>query len=998
SNGSESEELFYTVNAPSWIKVNEAYTEADGYDNGFGYAFGKADYNWIDISETGTSLKEHFDYDIYFTPVELEHFTFNWYGEEFSEINLSKSGFLTFDMDASASLGRSPYNYLPYTWNGVSLLSAFWGWNMVVTWDDADLLIHQSEEHVIIQWERINSRAQLRQDFTFQMILYPDGRVKYQYKSLDRNQAYFPHTIGFQNQGGEYGVMMIDDTTVDPANHNETAYMITPPLMGKLQPGESTTVDIQYTARDMAVGDYTGHVNVATNDVNNELQAFPVALSVTGEPVISINRQLIEFEALTYLESGDAQTMEMISIINEGSQPVAVLDINTIGEAGYFGNDLSTGAIIPAFGQFDFTLYYNALDADEHTAIMTISIEEAGDFDVTMVGNAVLPASFSYDAGSSSENDVLTWIVNENKTEAFDITLSNEGAEEAMSFDITLGIAHQGWNQVETPVEPEQHAVLKAAVQAPTKLKELNSIPFSSVATESATQLKAAMRTPHVFADSIAYDDASDIPWALYGSAEMQLKTATQFTVLQEEGFYLTHVNQFIRREEVNEPFIIQVLQGPDVANSQVLLSQEYYGQSAEGAMETIALDEQFYFESGSVFYIRIIYPMGITHALGVDANMPSVIGKYFVSFDDTDDWYAISDIWYYTYTFKTRAMSSNPNQWLSINPSFGSIESAGEQKVSFEINADKLNAGSYESYLHMAHNDPYKSNLRLPVLIRVNQAPIAGLPEQYTMYENETMTLSVPISDPEMDAISKIKWDQEHAFIGGSYADGVLALSLTPSFDMAGTYTYEVELSDEHGANATYSMAVEVKDVNRAPEVVTPIEDRQYYDNGDYEEIDLSNVFVDPDGDALSYSVMVENDELVKAFISTSSIALETLKPGETSITITAYDEHGLSAEHSFIVRIETPTNIDNILSSDIQVYPIPATDEIHVEIGSAIQGDFKLAIIGVDGSVKLMQELIKESAMQTFPINISQLKPGVYFIHISSGGIEVVKRMVKK
>ena len=104
------------------------------------------------------------------------------------------------------------------------------------------------------------------------------------------------------------------------------------------------------------------------------------------------------------------------------------------------------------------------------------------------------------------------------------------------------------------------------------------------------------------------------------------------------------------------------------------------------------------------------------------------------------------------------------------------------------------------------------------------------------------------------------------------------------------------------------------------------------------------------------------------------------------------------MSAEHSFIVRIETPTNVDKVLSSDIQVYPIPATDEIHVEIGSAIQGDFKLAIIGVDGSVKLMQELIKESAMQTFPINISQLKPGVYFIHISSGGIEVVKRMVKK
>ncbi|MCG8578801.1 MAG: T9SS type A sorting domain-containing protein [Bacteroidales bacterium] len=33
----------------------------------------------------------------------------------------------------------------------------------------------------------------------------------------------------------------------------------------------------------------------------------------------------------------------------------------------------------------------------------------------------------------------------------------------------------------------------------------------------------------------------------------------------------------------------------------------------------------------------------------------------------------------------------------------------------------------------------------------------------------------------------------------------------------------------------------------------------------------------------------------------------------------------------------------------------------------------------------------------MQTFPMNISQLKPGVYFVHISSGANELVKRMVK-
>lgn len=90
----------------------------------------------------------------------------------------------------------------------------------------------------------------------------------------------------------------------------------------------------------------------------------------------------------------------------------------------------------------------------------------------------------------------------------------------------------------------------------------------------------------------------------------------------------------------------------------------------------------------------------------------------------------------------------------------------------------------------------------------------------------------------------------------------------------------------------------------NRAPVVIGALAD-QTVNLGDTATLDLSAVFSDPDGEALTYGAMA-SDASVAAVSAPGAIAMiAARRKGETTVTVTATDPGGLTATQTFQVTV---------------------------------------------------------------------------------------------
>jgi VCBS repeat-containing protein len=93
----------------------------------------------------------------------------------------------------------------------------------------------------------------------------------------------------------------------------------------------------------------------------------------------------------------------------------------------------------------------------------------------------------------------------------------------------------------------------------------------------------------------------------------------------------------------------------------------------------------------------------------------------------------------------------------------------------------------------------------------------------------------------------------------------------------------------------------------NQPPSVVAPIDDVLADEDDADRIIDISGVFVDPEGESLTYSVSSSDESLVTAIIEGTDLTLHYLENqhGSTEITVRATDTGGLFAEEAFTVTV---------------------------------------------------------------------------------------------
>ena len=121
------------------------------------------------------------------------------------------------------------------------------------------------------------------------------------------------------------------------------------------------------------------------------------------------------------------------------------------------------------------------------------------------------------------------------------------------------------------------------------------------------------------------------------------------------------------------------------------------------------------------------------------------------------------------------------------------------------------------------------------------------------------------------------------------------------------GTATVRVTASDPAGLTASQSFTVTVGSANRAPLAVGALPAVQLGEPGATRQVDVSRAFVDPDGDALTYSVSSSAPDVATVLASGARVTLTAVGVGTATVRVTASDPAGLTASQSFAVTVSS-------------------------------------------------------------------------------------------
>ena len=195
------------------------------------------------------------------------------------------------------------------------------------------------------------------------------------------------------------------------------------------------------------------------------------------------------------------------------------------------------------------------------------------------------------------------------------------------------------------------------------------------------------------------------------------------------------------------------------------------------------------------------------------------------------------------------------------------------------------------------------------------NQAPVAtGTIPAQTVVIGETGTVNVSgyFNDPGGDALT-YSASSSDASVATVTVSGS-TLTVTPVTQ--GMATVTVTARDPGGLSAQQSFTVTVP--NRAPEVlITVTPDTITTDEAIEFSPPVSEWFIDPDGDPLTYTASSSDTAVALANLTDGELTVWSVAAGTTTITVMATDPGELSAELSFQVTVTTAGQSPVIITS---------------------------------------------------------------------------------
>ncbi|MYA64086.1 MAG: hypothetical protein F4022_03095 [Gemmatimonadetes bacterium] len=163
---------------------------------------------------------------------------------------------------------------------------------------------------------------------------------------------------------------------------------------------------------------------------------------------------------------------------------------------------------------------------------------------------------------------------------------------------------------------------------------------------------------------------------------------------------------------------------------------------------------------------------------------------------------------------------------------------------------------------------------------------------------EFTNLDLSGHFTDPDGDALTFAATVSEAAIIEASISEAALSVGAAAK----GTATVTVTATDTEGLAATLAFAVTVP--NRPPLATGSIAERTF-EVGETADLDLSDYFSDPDGDALAFTATVSDPQVAGIEVSGSALTATALAKGTATVTVTANDGDGPTATQAWTIGV---------------------------------------------------------------------------------------------
>ncbi len=206
------------------------------------YEISQPNYEWIDISagsdEQIQITASEFEDNVGSAAIEIG-FYFPFFSQIYRQLSLSDNGYIYFGGDETTG-GNTP-QAVPSSVDLVHNLIAPFGADLFRNPEDSVVYIasqSEPERRLVIQVENAYWCCNLENPNDFQLVLYPDGRILSQYKSINSDNP--PHaflTVGLENKDGTGGHNFYTGFLDETDNlHNQLAVLYDPgeTILGRL--------------------------------------------------------------------------------------------------------------------------------------------------------------------------------------------------------------------------------------------------------------------------------------------------------------------------------------------------------------------------------------------------------------------------------------------------------------------------------------------------------------------------------------------------------------------------------------------------------------------------------------------------------------------------------------------------------------------------------------------------------------------------------------------
>lgn len=1026
-------------------EVDYVYKSRTDYDD--------ISYEWIDL--TNDPEAEHQDMTYYvdktdFYTVELP-FEFPFYGKKYKTMYIYNTGFVSFSEHEDYKMFPEPPATLPdddtfYT----NIIAPFWGNHSMNTTYEAGTYYKSEGDYVVVSYVNYGNSVMIGMDF--QLILYKDGRYKFQYYlEPDGMMNGVFGLAGIQDENAERGFELPEQYIADG-----NAVEFYPTRSYTVPAGGQVELPLEVQA-DSLGGNYTSALTFSTNvpslptaevPLNIEIQGEPQPVwpeSVGGEAVSNPNAYLpLEYEFTVSNTGTKAFTIESVEGgLVDYSMPATLMVYTTFTD-WIMGGTVTGWTYYQPGMQFEvgfepvrFKVVFNdpytvndyatdivfrvsGLDSETVTVPFRLSITEAPVLGFDQPAIEVNGVAADYQ-GEASVN-----MLNTGKYKlTYSLRLDPNGFGESAPVIDGGGVMPGIMNVVADSLSQSQQVLFKHKSTAVEPHTVFEGFPYD---------------VPNFDCNNLLYYPILDVEQpasALLGSGDKvnDFYAATRY-VAPAEGFNLSHLYFYgVVGSRENVDIEATVVGSSDVTSDRIIGHGTLHVDSEEmgaggtyyGEARLLEFDKPIYINPADTFYVVLKFPAGYEYSMWLAQKSDRVTPNRFMAWFADMGWIDVAaelEMQYGSMGFFMTCVEETPGSpWIKLlNDKTEGELAVGESlpvKVAFDATRAYFKKGN-KAMLVVKSNDPNQSVYNFPITLNLNDAPVISAPEGTpTVPENDSIDVPLTVVDEEGDAFTVALTDEAGIASLGDYsvssgesanvtvegntlhvaAGDTLTLNvrLKPDYTMAGTHSFTLTAADALGNSTTKSVAYNVENVNRAPQYVGP--DSICVALGNVSTVFAFNsIFTDADGDDMSFNAALSDTEFATLFTDASGFIVNGRKLGKTTLTLTATDAAGQTTTAQMTVNVATTTGISDVKDgAAVSVSPTLVKTTTTVTLG---QGAKSVAYRLYDASGKLLlnEAAANVAAGTSRTLDLTDFTPGTYYLEVTADGQRTSVTLLKQ